>query len=81
MLAAVYLDKALAAVTPVDVLGCLSKGTIFGLLIGLIATYSGFSTPKTTEGVGEATTRSMVNSVLVVLVADLILTKFFMLIG
>ena len=81
VLAPVYLDKALAAVTPVDVLGCLSKGAIFGLLIGLIATYSGFSTPRTTEGVGEATTRSMVNSVLVVLVADLILTKFFMLIG
>ena len=51
------------------------------MLIGLIAAYSGFSTPRTTEGVGEATTRSMVNSVLVVLVADLILTKFFMLIG
>ena len=79
--APVYMDKALAAVTPVDVLACLSKGAIFGLLIGLIATYSGFSTPRTTEGVGEATTRAMVNSVLVVLVADLILTKFFMLMG
>jgi ABC-type transporter Mla maintaining outer membrane lipid asymmetry permease subunit MlaE len=49
------------------------------LLIGLIATYSGFSTPRTTEGVGESTTRAMVNSVLGVLVVDLILTKFFML--
>ena len=79
VLAPVYLDKALAAVTPLDVLGCLTKGAVFGLLIGLIATYSGFSTPRTTEGVGESTTRAMVNSVLGVLVVDLILTKFFML--
>jgi phospholipid/cholesterol/gamma-HCH transport system permease protein len=79
VLAPVYLDKALDAVTPLDVFGCITKGAVFGLLIGLIATYSGFSTPRTTEGVGESTTRSMVNSVLGVLVVDLILTKFFML--
>ena len=77
--AQVYLDKALAAVTPLDVFACITKGAVFGLLIGLIATYSGFSTPRTTEGGGESTTRAMVNSVLGVLVVDLILTKFFML--
>ena len=54
---------------------------MFGLLIGLISTYCGFNTARTTEGVGESTTRSMVSSVLIVLIADLILTKFFMLLS
>jgi len=79
--APIYIAKCLDALTPIDIVASLTKGAVFGLLIGLISTYCGFNTARTTEGVGESTTRSMVSSVLIVLVADLILTKFFMLLS
>lgn len=79
--APVYVAKCLDALTPIDIVASLTKGAVFGILIGLISTYCGFSTARTTEGVGESTTRAMVTSVLVVLIADLVLTKFFMLLA
>jgi len=74
----VYLSDSWAALWPLDIVATICKSAVFGLLIGLIATYHGFNTPRATEAVGAATTRSMVNSVLVVLFADFVLSKFFL---
>jgi phospholipid/cholesterol/gamma-HCH transport system permease protein len=74
-----YLQKALESLGPLDVVGCVVKGAAFGLLIGLIATHSGFRTPRATEAVGTAATQTMVQGVLGVLIADVVLTKTFML--
>ncbi len=74
----VYLEHSRHALSPLDIVGTMTKGLVFGLLIGLVATYQGFRTPRATEAVGESTTKAMVAAVLVVLVADLFLTKFFM---
>jgi phospholipid/cholesterol/gamma-HCH transport system permease protein len=73
-----YLHYGLENVTRVDVAACITKGTIFGLLIGLIATCVGFRTAQATAAVGVSTTRTMVAGVLAILIADLILTKFFL---
>ncbi len=63
---------------PLDVVACVTKGAVFGLAIGLIATYTGFRTARTTEAVGQATTHTMVRCVLGILVIDLFLTKLFL---
>jgi len=73
-----YLNNALWILTTTDVVACMVKGTVFGLLVGLIATNMGFSTARATEAVGTSTTRSMVQSVIAILVVDLAITKFFL---
>ena len=74
----VFARKAVEKLVFLDVVASLSKALIFGLIIGLIATYSGIRSEGTTEAVGKATTRTMVAGVLAVLFADFILTKLFL---
>jgi phospholipid/cholesterol/gamma-HCH transport system permease protein len=76
-----YMENALSALSVTDVSGCLLKGACFGLLVGLVATYLGFRTPRATEAVGISATNTMVHGVLGILVVDLILTKLLLLFG
>ena len=73
-----FVETAAANLTRLDVIGCLAKGTVFGLVIGLVATHIGLRTRRATEAVGDSATRTMVFSVLGVLLADLILTKMLL---
>ena len=77
----VYLRHSLEALDRLDVIMSLTKGAVFGLTIGLIASYKGFRTRQATEAVGQSTTETMVACVLAVLVADVVLTRFFLLLG
>jgi len=61
-----------------DFLGGLGKSAFFGIIIGVVGCYKGFTTRGGTVGVGKATTESVVNICLTILVADLFLTKIFM---
>ena len=73
-----YLQNCRDALTPLDVVSSIVKATVFGLVIGLIATYKGFRTRRATEAVGESTTQTMVLCVLAVLVTDFFMTKIFL---
>ena len=53
----------------------LFKALVFGLIIGAISCYEGINAVGGTEGVGRATTRSIVASALWVLGVDFVLTK------
>jgi phospholipid/cholesterol/gamma-HCH transport system permease protein len=61
-----------------DVLNGVIKSAVFGVAIAGIATFEGFDAPPTAEGVSRATTRTVVNSSLVVLALDLVLTGFML---
>lgn len=61
----------------VDFLTGVSKGTIFGLLIGLIACGNGLKVTGGAAGVGNATTRTVVQCVVAIVLADLIFTAIF----
>jgi phospholipid/cholesterol/gamma-HCH transport system permease protein len=76
-----YLQGALGILARIDVISCLVKGVAFGLIIGLISTHLGFTTARATEAVGIATTRTMVQGVLSILIVDLIITKLILLAG
>jgi len=76
-----YLSRALSSLTKLDIISCLVKGLVFGLVVGLIATNVGFRTARATEAVGVSTTRTMVQGVLAILVVDLVITKGFLLFG
>lgn len=57
-----------------DVNEGLIKGSVFGVACSLIAVYEGFHAEATAEGVGRATTRAVVNSAVLVLILDYMLT-------
>ena len=44
----------------------------------MIATFEGYDSPPTAEGVSRATTRTVVTSALVILALDLVLTAFML---
>ena len=77
----VYMEYTRTAIGPNDVFAMIAKSFVFGLLIGLVATYHGFRTPRATEAVGESTTKAMVGSVIGVLVMDFIAAKFLIAVG
>jgi len=57
-----------------DVRESLIKGFTFGVACSLIAVNEGFRAEPTAEGVGRATTRAVVNSAVLVLILDYMLT-------
>lgn len=62
----------------VDIFNGILKSIIFGIVVTWIAVYQGFVTKPTAEGIGIATTRSVVYSALAVLGLDFILTAMMM---
>ena len=55
----------------------LIKGAVFGAACSLIAVFEGYNSKPTAEGVGRATTRTVVISSVVTLVLDYVLTALF----
>jgi phospholipid/cholesterol/gamma-HCH transport system permease protein len=55
------------------------KGLVFAVIIGSIACYNGLSAEGGADGVGRATTRTVVVSSINVLIADFFLTKLMLL--
>jgi phospholipid/cholesterol/gamma-HCH transport system permease protein len=60
-----------------DIECCLLKAVIFGVLLGLISTYRGFTSAPTAEGVSAATTSSVVFSSLAILLSDYVITALW----
>jgi phospholipid/cholesterol/gamma-HCH transport system permease protein len=61
-----------------DVSEGLVKSCIFGVACSLIAVYQGYYAIPTAEGVGRATTRTVVSSAVMVLFLDYLLTSAFL---
>jgi phospholipid/cholesterol/gamma-HCH transport system permease protein len=61
-----------------DVREGLIKGLVFGVACSLIAVFEGYNAQPTAEGVGRATTRTVVISAVVTLVLDYILTALML---
>jgi len=60
-----------------DIYTGLVKSFIFGIIIALIGCYEGLNTRGGAEGVGRATTRSVVISFILIILADCIITAIF----
>ncbi len=60
-----------------DVLGSLLKALVFGALVGLIATYRGYTSAPTSAGVSSATTSTVVVASVSVLVVDYFITALW----
>jgi len=59
-----------------DIVNGIIKSFVFGVAVSLIAVFEGFDAKETAEGVSSATTRTVVESSLVILALDFVLTVF-----
>lgn len=76
-----YVQNLLDQVKLVDFLTGIGKSTVFGLLIGLIACNNGLRVTGGAAGVGAATTNTVVQSIVAIVIADLIFTGVFYSLG
>jgi phospholipid/cholesterol/gamma-HCH transport system permease protein len=74
-----YMGHVLAALSVRDVASGVSKTLFFAFFIGVIACYNGIQARGGADGVGKATTNTVVVSSIAVIVSDFFLTKLFLL--
>jgi phospholipid/cholesterol/gamma-HCH transport system permease protein len=72
----VYWERTIDILDPEDLLQGLAKSVVFAVLITVIGAANGFSVSGGAEGVGRATTRSVVMAIAAILVTDMIFTYF-----
>ena len=72
-----YLDLTKEFLELKDFFTGVFKSGIFGMIICLIGCYKGLNAKGGAEGVGDATTQSVVTSFVLIILADAILTAIF----
>jgi phospholipid/cholesterol/gamma-HCH transport system permease protein len=75
---AFFVTTAIDSVSMQDFLSGIGKTPFFGFLIAMIGCHFGLTTQGGTEGVGRATTSSVVVVSITLLVADVVLTQMFL---
>lgn len=73
-----YIDSMRQALKFKEIAVGLTKSFVFGGIIALISCYVGFNTSGGARGIGISTTRSVVLSFMLILVADYFLTRILM---
>jgi phospholipid/cholesterol/gamma-HCH transport system permease protein len=76
-----YLTSTQLALTLHDYFTGLFKGGVFGGIIAMIACYEGLNTSGGAEGVGRATTTTVVKSIVSLIGADALFTAIFYAVG
>mgnify|MGYP006287899443 FL=1 len=76
-----YLSNTLNQLVVADFLTGLFKGAVFGLILSSIACYNGLKVTGGAAGVGRATTDTVVQTVVAVILADLAFTAVFFAVG
>jgi len=74
-----YLNSLLQVLLLDDVVSGIGKSFFFAYFIGIIACHNGLTVVGGADGVGRATTRTVVAASITVLVSDFFLTKLFLL--
>ena len=72
-----FFHNALFSLRTGDFLVGVAKTVVFGLIIAITGCYYGLKTEGGTQGVGQATTRAVVTSCILITILDFILTKVF----
>lgn len=70
-----YQNRAFSSVEFSDFIPATAKTMVFGMIIGTVGCYLGFTTTQGTEGVGRSSTRSVVTSSILIIVANVVLVR------
>jgi phospholipid/cholesterol/gamma-HCH transport system permease protein len=72
---ATYFDQAFSLIQFSDLIPATLKTCVFGFIIATVAGYLGMHTSRGTEGVGQASTRSVVYSSILLIMANVVLVR------
>jgi len=72
----VYMSRSFDVIDVFDLMQGIYKSIIFAILIVIVSVLNGFQVKGGAEGVGMATTRSVVMSISLIIIADMIFTFF-----
>lgn len=72
-----YWDCVFEVLTPAFIWGGMIKAVAFGWVVGIVSCYSGMKAGFSSAGVGEATTKAVVLSSILILALDFLITKIF----
>ena len=72
-----YFSSATDALKVSDIIGGIIKPVVFGFIIAMVGCYLGLNTSGGTQGVGKATTQSVVVCSVLILASDFLLTRLF----
>jgi phospholipid/cholesterol/gamma-HCH transport system permease protein len=70
-----YFQRAFSLIEFDDFIPATLKTAVFGMIIGTVASYLGFTTTRGTEGVGRASTRSVVLASILIILSNVVLVK------
>ena len=70
-----YFERSFLYIGFSDIIPATLKTIVFGYLIAVVSCYLGFTTSRGTEGVGEASTRSVVMASMLIILSDVVLVK------
>jgi phospholipid/cholesterol/gamma-HCH transport system permease protein len=70
-----YFDRAFSMIEMTDYVPATIKTMVFGFIIATVSSYLGFNTSSGTEGVGRASTRSVVASSILIIVVNVLLVR------
>jgi phospholipid/cholesterol/gamma-HCH transport system permease protein len=73
-----YINTTVYWVIPRDFLTGIGKSVFFGAIVTLVGCYNGLSVQGGTEGLGRATTATVVQVTMGVIISDFFLTKLFL---
>jgi phospholipid/cholesterol/gamma-HCH transport system permease protein len=76
-----YINDMLSALTIADVASGVGKAFFFAYFIAIIGCYNGLNASGGADGVGRATTNTVVQASILILVSDFFLTKLFYLVA
>jgi len=76
-----YVANTLAQVSLSDFTTGLLKAAVFGLILVAIACYNGFRVSGGAAGVGKATTDTVVQTIVTIVITDLLFTAIFYQLG
>ena len=75
--ASIYLDMTTQSLVEKDLVTGLVKSVFFGIAICWVGVYRGLQVEGGAEGVGRQTTSSVVTSIFLIIIVDLIFTVLF----
>lgn len=76
-----FMQHVIRALTITDIANGIGKTFFFALIISIVACYNGMTASGGADGVGRATTKTVVLASISIFIADFFLTKFFLLLS
>lgn len=70
-----FFQQAFSKISFLDIFSSLAKGIIYGFTIGMVGCYKGFNATQGTEGVGRAANASVVLSMFLIFIEEIIIVQ------